>query len=131
MEVADKEMESVEVIQNSDKYKNVGRKKANELYKDYVKWMKANRLGVVPMKFSEWIKWAANKGIVPKRLGADGEGTPNADEVKKPDTEQVVLKISRTGKIVAWSIIGVTAASLLYYMFKPVAGANPATQPIA
>ena len=114
-------MDSVVVDQRTGKYGNVGRQKANALYNNYKRWMKENRIGVVPMKFTEWIKWAAEKGIVPKKMAADAEVDV---EKEKVDVAPIVNSISRTGKIVAWSIIGVTAIGLCIYIFKPVASAT-------
>lgn len=112
-------LDNVDVKAKTGKYGDVTRKGANNLYKSYVQWTLQNRPDSTPMKFPEWAEWAQHKGVIKKRMSADGDG------VVKPDVTPIVASISRTGKIVAWSIIGVTAVSLLYYMFKPVVSANP------
>ena len=115
-------MEEVIAEKRTGHYGDVGRQGANALYKNYKNWVLKNKPGKQPMNFKEWMAWAEDKGIVSKRMRADGNDLPESGSGK--DTKEVVYAISRTGKIIAWSIIVVTTASLCYYLFKPVASVN-------
>ena len=126
-------MEEIELITTEKRighYGEVGRARANELYKRYSKWMGENKPNIVPMKFKEWINWAQKKGIV-KVYYADSASNNNNTERSNIDTSGVTYEISKIGKIVAWTIIGVTAISLTIYLLrsampKPITASTPA-----
>lgn len=119
METIESGIESINSNKQMGHYGVVGRQNANTLYKRYVSWMKENRLGVIPMKFKDWAEWAKHKGII-KNFNAEGDKNDNVLSTEKieKDTSGITYEINRTGKIVGWTIIGITAIALTIYLIR-------------
>lgn len=101
----------------NSKYGEVGKLSAGQLYKNYVRWCKERMPHMAVMSFKEWIKWAKEKGIVPK-------GNMNADGSENSVGEEKVIKVvKKTGKSVALVLmcLGIGAIVLSYVKF-PIGG---------
>lgn len=77
-------MEKVQPKENKGQYGNTKGKSPNSLYKKYKTWAEDN--GKTPMDFTQWMKWAQEKGLLKKNYGADAvteEGKPKDDVAPK------------------------------------------------
>lgn len=102
-------------------YGNVAGVSANALYNKYITWFVA-KYGTSKnlMKFSEWIVWAKNKGLV---LNAGGAEEPS-EEVKA-----AAKAAMGTGKKVAIALLVVAAVWIGYNMILPLTSQPAAPAP--
>lgn len=103
MHQVDDNMNNLKVVKHNSHYGNLD-KTPNQLYKSYVAYIEGK--GQTPMPFTDWMKWATDKGLV-KNLNASGNNE------LQPVTEPEISKVKNTGKIIAGVIITAIALTII------------------